>query len=396
MFTTFVLSLRQAGVPASVTEYLALLGAMQTGVADYSVEDFYFLSRAALVKDERHLDRFDRVFATCFKGLDAAQGPEAAGISAEIPEEWLRRLAEKLLTKEEQAQIEAIGGFDKLMDTLRQRLAEQKGRHQGGSKWIGTAGTSPFGAHGYHPEGVRIGQAESRPRRAVKVWDKREFRDLDDTLELGTRNMKVALRRLRRFARTGAQTELDLPGTIQATAANAGSLDLKMQAERHNTVRVLLFLDIGGSMDDHVRVSAELFSAARSEFKHLQFFYFHNCPYEHLWTDNRRRAESSVPTAEVLRTYGPEYRAIFVGDATMSPYEIVQPGGSVEHWNPEPGSAWLNRMTAQWRRAAWLNPAPAGEWGFTQSIGMIRSLVEGRMYPLSVSGLDDMARELTR
>ena len=396
MFTTFVLSLRQAGVPASVTEYLALLGAMQTGVADYSVEDFYFLSRAALVKDERHLDRFDRVFATCFKGLDAAQGPEAAGISAEIPEEWLRRLAEKLLTKEEQAQIEAIGGFDKLMDTLRQRLAEQKGRHQGGSKWIGTAGTSPFGAHGYNPEGVRIGQAESRHRRAVKVWDKREFRDLDDTLELGTRNMKVALRRLRRFARTGAQTELDLPGTIQATAANAGSLDLKMQAERHNTVRVLLFLDIGGSMDDHVRVSAELFSAARSEFKHLQFFYFHNCPYEHLWTDNRRRAESSVPTAEVLRTYGPEYRAIFVGDATMSPYEIAMAGGSVEHWNSEPGSAWLNRMTAQWRRAAWLNPAPAGEWGYTQSIGMIRSLVEGRMYPLSVSGLDDMARELTR
>ena len=396
MFTNFVLSLRQAGVPASITEYLALLGAMEKGVADYSVEDFYFLSRAALVKDERHLDRFDRVFGTCFKGLEPAQGAASNGVSAEIPAEWLKRLAEKLLTKEEQAQIEAIGGFDKLMETLRQRLAEQQGRHQGGSKWIGTAGTSPFGAYGYNPEGVRIGQDASRHRRAVKVWDKREFRDLDDTLELGTRNMKLALRRLRRFARTGAATELDLPGTIRATAANAGSLDLKMQAERHNTVRVLLFLDIGGSMDDHVRVSAELFSAARSEFKHLKFFYFHNCPYERLWTDNHRRAESSVPTAEVLRTYGAEYRAIFVGDATMSPYEIAMAGGSVEHWNEEAGSVWLNRMTAQWRRAAWLNPAPALDWGLTKSIGMVRSLVEGRMFPLSVSGLDDMARELTR
>ena len=396
MFTTFVLSLRQAGVPASITEYLSLLGAMQHGVADYSVEDFYFLSRAALVKDERHLDRFDRVFATCFKGLEAAAGGAAGGISADIPAEWLKRLAEKMLTKEEQAQIEAIGGFDKLMETLRERLAEQKGRHQGGSKWIGTAGTSPFGAYGYNPEGVRIGQDGSRHRRAVKVWDKREFRDLDDTLELGTRNMKVALRRLRRFARTGVPTELDLPGTIHATAANAGSLDLKMQAERRNTVRVLLFLDIGGSMDDHVRVSAELFSAARSEFKHLQFFYFHNCPYEYLWTDNRRRAESSIPTAEVLRTYGPEYRAIFVGDATMSPYEIAMKGGSVEHWNEEAGSVWLNRMTAHWRRAAWLNPAQAGEWGYTQSIGMVRALLEDRMFPLTVAGLDDMARELTR
>ena len=396
MFTTFVLSLRQAGVPASITEYLSLLGAMQTGVADYSVEDFYFLSRAALVKDERHLDRFDRVFATCFKGLEAAVSEAPGGVSGEIPAEWLKRLAEKLLTKEERAQIEAIGGFEKLMETLRQRLAEQKGRHQGGSKWIGTAGTSPFGAYGYNPEGVRIGQDGSRNRRAVKVWDKREFRDLDDTLELGTRNMKVALRRLRRFARAGAQTELDLPGTIRATAANAGSLDLKMQAERHNTVRVLLFLDVGGSMDDHVRVSAELFSAARSEFKHLQFFYFHNCPYERLWTDNRRRADTTVPTSEVMRTYGPEYRAIFVGDATMSPYEIAMPGGSVEHWNDEAGSVWLNRMTAHWRRAAWLNPSPAPEWGYTQSIAMVRQLVENRMFPLTVAGLDDMARELTR
>ena len=396
MFTSFVLSLRQAGVPASVTEYLALLGAMEAGVADYSVDDFYHLSRAALVKDERHLDRFDRVFATCFQGVQSPEGAAGDGVSADIPAEWLQRLAEKLLTKEERDQIEAIGGFDKLMETLRKRLAEQKGRHQGGSKWIGTAGTSPFGAYGYNPEGVRIGQTESRHRRAVKVWDKREYRDLDDSLELGTRNMKVALRRLRRFARSGAQTELDLPGTIRATAANAGSLDVRMQAERHNTVRVLLFLDIGGSMDDHVRVSAELFSAASSEFKHLKFFYFHNCPYEMLWTDNRRRAESSLPTAEVLRTYGPEYRAIFVGDATMSPYEIAMAGGSVEHWNAEPGSAWLGRMTQHWRRAAWLNPAPATDWALTRSIGMIRTLLEDRMYPLSVAGLDDMARELTR
>ena len=396
MFTQFVLSLRQNGVPASITEYLTLLGAMQAGVAGYDVDDFYFLSRAALVKDERHLDRFDRVFAQCFKGLEAAAGQAAAGPAGDIPEEWLRRLAEKLLTKEEQAEIAAVGGFDKLMETLRKRLAEQQGRHQGGSKWIGTAGTSPFGAYGYNPEGVRIGQDASRHRRAVKVWDKREFRDLDDTLELGTRNMKVALRRLRRFARTGAATELDLPGTIRATAANAGGLDLRMQAERHNTVRVLLFLDIGGSMDDHVRVSAELFSAARSEFKHLRFFYFHNCPYERVWTDNRRRDDTSVATAEVMRTYGAEYRAVFVGDATMSPYEVAMPGGSVEHWNEEPGSAWLGRMTAQWRRAAWLNPSPVADWQYTQSIGMVRQLMERRMYPLTVAGLDDMARELTR
>ena len=396
MFTHFILSLRQAGVPASITEYLALLGAMRTGVADYSVEDFYFLSRAALVKDERHLDRFDRVFGTCFKGLESAAAPGLEGVSAEIPEEWLRRLAEKLLTKEEQAQIAALGGFDKLMQTLRDRLAEQQGRHQGGSKWIGTAGTSPFGAYGYNPEGVRIGQDKSRHRRAVKVWDKREFRDLDDTLELGTRNMKVALRRLRRFARAGVPTELDLPGTIQATASNAGALALRMQAERRNTVRVLLFLDIGGSMDDHVRVSAELFSAARSEFKHLSFFYFHNCPYERVWTDNRRRADSSIATAELLRTYGAEYRAIFVGDATMSPYEIAMKGGSVEHWNEEAGSVWLTRMTSHWRRAAWLNPCPQPDWGYTQSIGMVHGLMERRMYPLTVAGLDEMARELTR
>ncbi len=397
MFTSFVLSLRQAGVRVSITEYLALLGAVQAGVADYSVEDFYFLSRAAMVKDERHLDRFDRVFASCFKGLESIAGPGPMdGIAGEIPAEWLRRMAEKLLTKEEQAQIEAAGGFDKLMDTLRQRLDEQKGRHQGGSKWIGTAGTSPFGAYGYNPEGVRIGQDGGVHRRAVKVWDKREFRDLDDTMELGTRNMKLALRRLRRFARSGAATELDLAGTIRATAANAGSLDLQMRAERRNAMKVLLFLDVGGSMDEHVRESAELFSAARSEFRHLKFFYFHNCPYERVWTGNRRRHDSTVLTADLLKTYGPEFRVIFVGDAAMSPYEIAAPGGSVEHWNDEAGSVWLTRMTGHWRHAAWLNPAPQADWRYTQSIGMIQALLERRMFALSIDGLDEMAKVLAR
>ena len=297
MFAQFVLALREAGVPTSITEYLTLLGAMRAGVADYSVEDFYFLSRAALVKDERHLDRFDRVFGQVFRGLEAAAEGEDGGVAPRaLPEEWLRRMAEKHLTAEERAQVEALGGFDKLMETLRQRLAEQQGRHQGGSKWIGTAGTSPFGGDGYNPEGVRIGQDKSRHRRAVKVWDKREFRDLDDGVELGTRNIKLALRRLRRFAREGAATELDMPGTIRATAHNAGSLDLKMVPERHNAVKVLLFLDVGGSMDDHVRASEELFSAARSEFKHLAFFYFHNCPYERVWRQNHRRRDATIPT----------------------------------------------------------------------------------------------------
>ena len=397
MFAHFVLALRDAGVPASVTEYLTLLGAMQAGVAEYSVEDFYYLSRAALVKDERHLDRFDQVFGVVFRGLEAtaAAGPEALA-PRPIPEEWLRRMAERHLTAEERAQIEALGGFDKLMDTLRQRLAEQQGRHQGGNKWIGTAGTSPFGAYGYNPEGVRIGQHESRHRRAVKVWDRREFRDLDDGVELGTRNIKLALRRLRRFARQGAATELDLDGTIRATARNAGSLDLQMVPERHNAVKVLLFLDVGGSMDDHIRASEELFSAARSEFKHLAFYYFHNCPYERLWQRNRRRHEEAVSTEEVIRTYGPDYRAIFVGDATMSPYEILAPGGSVEHWNPEPGGAWLTRLTTHWRRNAWLNPAPREYWDGTHSIRLVRQLVEDRMFPLTPGGLDDMIRTLGR
>ena len=397
MFTSFVFALRDAGMPVSITEYLALLGAMKAGIAAYEVDDFYYLSRAALVKDERHLDRFDRVFGQVFKGLEAVGGVGEAGVTArELPEEWLRRMMQKHLTEEEKAQIEALGGFEKLMETLRQRLAEQKERHQGGSKWIGTGGTSPFGADGYNPEGVRIGQNESRHRRAVKVWDKRDFRDLDDGVELGTRNIKLALRRLRRFAREGAATELDMAGTIRATAHNAGSLDLKMVPERHNAVKVLLFLDVGGSMDDHIRASEELFSAARSEFKHLAFYYFHNCPYERVWQQNYRRHDMAIPTAEVIRTSGPDYRAIFVGDATMSPYEIIQPGGSVEHWNDEAGAVWMSRLLAQWPRAAWLNPAPTPEWERTQSVRIMRELMQDRMFALTPRGLDDMIRSLSR
>ncbi|MDO9707488.1 vWA domain-containing protein [Paracraurococcus lichenis] len=394
MLAHFILALRTAGIPASITEYLTLLRGMREGVADYSVDDFYHLSRATLVKDERHLDRFDRVFGEVFKGLEPPEGDPQA--EAAIPEEWLRKLAEKLLTEEEKAQIEALGGFEKLIETLKQRLTEQKGRHQGGSKWIGTGGTSPFGAYGYNPEGVRIGQDESRHRRAVKVWDKREFRDLDGDIEIGTRNMKLALRRLRRFARQGAATELDLPDTIRATANNAGTLDLKLVPERHNTVKVLLFLDIGGSMDDHVQVCAELFSAARAEFKHLEHFYFHNCPYERLWTNNRRRRESEVSTWEVLRKYGPDYKLIFVGDAAMSPYEIIQPGGSVEHWNEETGQVWLQRLMGHFRRSAWLNPMPEQAWPRYQSAQVLHRLMEQRMYPLTLGGIEEMTRELSR
>ena len=392
MFTTFLFALRDAGVPATITEYLALLGAMRAGVAEYDVEDFYFLSRAALVKDERHLDRFDRVFAQVFKGLEV--GADGVEVTA-LPEEWLRRMAEKHLTPEEIAQVAALGGFDKLMEALRQRLAEQQGRHQGGSKWIGTAGTSPFGAYGYNPEGVRIGQDESRHRRAVKVWDEREFRDLDDSRELGTRNIKLALRRLRRFAREGVATELDMAGTIRATAQNAGSLDLRLVPERHNAVKLLLFFDVGGSMDDYIRVSEELFSAARSEFKNLTFFYFHNCPYERLWQQNTRRRDLTVSTAEIIRTYGPEYRAIFVGDATMSPYEIIQPGGSVEHRNEESGATWLSRLVGHWPRSAWLNPVASEYWNNTHSIRLVRTLVGDRMFPLTPAGLDSMLKVLS-
>jgi uncharacterized protein with von Willebrand factor type A (vWA) domain len=391
MFNSLIAQLRSAGIAVSITEYLTLLGAMKANVAAYSVDDFYYLSRATLVKDERHLDRFDRVFAEVFRGLEKTEGMAPQ----EIPEEWLRLVSEKTLTPEEMAQIEAMGGFEKLMETLRQRLEEQKERHQGGNKWIGTGGTSPFGAHGYNPEGVRIGQKESRHRRAVKVWDKREFRDLDGDIELGTRNMKIALRKLRRFARQGAATELDLNGTIHATASNAGSLELKMVPERHNAVKILLLLDVGGSMDDHVRASEQLFSAVRSEFKHLEHFYFHNCVYERVWRENRRRDDTSISTFDLLRTYGRDYKLIFVGDATMSPYEIVQPGGSVEHWNAEAGKVWIERLTGHFRKNAWLNPSREDYWRHTHSIDLLRQLMEGRMYPMTLSGLDDLTRELS-
>ncbi|NBC32318.1 MAG: VWA domain-containing protein [Alphaproteobacteria bacterium] len=394
MFPTLFFELRKARVPVSLREYLALMEAMARGVAAWDVDDFYYLARSLLVKDERNLDKFDRVFAQVFKGLEPPQGEE--DLTADIPEEWLRRLAELHLTEEEKRQIEAMGGFEALMETLRQRLAEQTGRHQGGSKWIGTAGTSPYGAYGYNPEGVRIGQDRSRHRRAVKVWDRRDFRNLDDSLELGTRNIKLALRRLRRFARQGAAETLDVPGTIGATARNGGWLDVQWERERHNAVKVLLFLDVGGSMDDHVRISEELFSAARSEFKHLEYYYFHNCPYEALWRDNRRRWMETTPTEEVLHTYPADYRLIFVGDAAMSPYEITHPGGSVEHWNAEPGEVWLRRLLDTYPKAVWLNPTPERFWGYTPSIGLIRRIFEGRMMPLTLAGLDDAMRLLSR
>ena len=343
------------------------------------------------MKDEKNLDKFDRVFASVFKGLESP----ADGIEAEIPEEWLRKLAERFLTPEEMAEIEALGGWEKLMETLRQRLEEQRQRHQGGSKWIGTAGTSPFGAFGYNPEGVRIGQDKGRQGSAVKVWDRREYRNLDDTVELGTRNIKIALRRLRRFAREGAETELDLPDTIRATAHN-GYLDIRMVPERHNTVKVLLFLDIGGSMDPHVRALEELFSAARSEFKHLESFYFHNCLYEKVWRDNRRRHSEVTPTWEVLHTYAADYKVIWVGDAAMSPYEVTYAGGSVEHWNEEPGIVWMQRVLDIYGRSVWLNPVPEKWWEYTASTQMIRQLMGDRMYPLTIDGLDRAMRELSR
>lgn len=394
MFTRFFAELRGAGVPASLREYLTFLAALDAEVVLHDAEGFYYLARASLVKDERHVDRFDRVFARVFGGLDAL-APEAILERAAIPEEWLRKLAEKYLTEEERAQVEALGGFDTLMETLRERLREQEGRHQGGSEWIGTAGTSPFGAQGYNPEGVRIGQDESRHRRAVKVWDKREFRNFDDTVEIGTRNIKVALRRLRRWARDGAAEELDLDRTIRATAEQ-GWLDVVTRPERRNAVKVLLFLDVGGSMDDHVRMVDELFSAARAEFRHFEHFYFHNCLYEGLWRENRRRWDAQVSTAEILRTFGPDYRAIFVGDAAMSPYEITHPGGANEHWNAEPGALWLARVREAWPQSIWLNPLPQGAWVRTTSVGMVAEIFEGRMFPLTLAGLESGIRALAR
>jgi uncharacterized protein len=391
MFVTFFQELKSAGVPVTLREYLLLMEAMRADLASRRVEDFYYLSRAALVKDERNLDKFDRVFSHVFKGLDLI----ADALTVEIPSEWLRKLTERYLTEDEKRQIEAMGGLEKLLETLRQRLAEQRGRHQGGSKWIGTGGTSPYGAYGYNPEGVRIGQEGNRNFRAVKVWDKRDFKDLDDQIELGTRNIKIALRRLRKFARTGALEELDLHGTIKGTAQK-GYLDIQMRPQRHNAVKVLLFFDVGGSMDWHIKITEELFSAARTEFKHMEHFYFHNCLYERVWKQNRRRWDLVIPTFDVLHTYPHDYKVIFVGDASMSPYEIVMPGGSVEHTNDEPGQLWLERVTYTYPACVWLNPVPQQQWEFTQSIRMIRQLMGGRMYPLTLEGLDRAMRELVR
>jgi uncharacterized protein with von Willebrand factor type A (vWA) domain len=385
MLVDFFFKMRQVEITVSITEYLTLLNALDHHqITNFSPDDFYYLARTTLIKDERHYDRFDIVFGAYFKGLEALFN----AVIGEIPSEWLKAQAELLLSDEEKRQIEAMGGLEKLLETLQQRLQEQQGRHQGGSKWIGTAGKSPFGAYGFNPEGIRIGQQESRQRRAVKVWDQRAFRNLDDSVELGTRNIKVALRKLRRFAREGAADELDLDDTIRSTARNAGFLDLKMIPERHNAVKVLLFLDIGGSMDDHVRICEELFSAVRSEFKHLEHFYFHNCVYESVWKDNRRRHTARTPTLEMLHTYSSDYKLIFVGDATMSPYEITHSGGSVEHMNQEPGAVWLARLLEVYPYAIWLNPQPETMWDYTSSIEIIRRIMSKRMFPLTLNGLE--------
>jgi uncharacterized protein len=392
MFQRFFTELRESKVPVSLKEYLMLLEALDKGVIPERIDEFYYLSRATMVKDERHLDKFDRVFGHVFKGLEKTED----ALAASIPEDWLKALTEKYLTEEEKAELEALGGFEKLMETLAERLKEQKERHEGGNKWIGTGGTSPFGANGYNPEGIRIGQKESRHNRAVKVWDKRDYKNLDDDVELGTRNIKVALRRLRKWARDGAPSELDMPGTIKATA-HQGYLDVILRPERRNTVKVLLFFDIGGSMDAHIKLCEELFSAARTEFKHMEYFYFHNCLYEGVWKDNRRRNIEKMNTFDVLHKYPHDYKVIFVGDATMSPYEVTYPGGSVEHWNEEPGAVWLKRVADIYESCVWLNPVPERQWEYTPSIGLIRDIVGGeRMFPMTLSGLERAMRELGR
>lgn len=391
MFTNFFLELKAAKVPVSLREYLTLLEAMSADLADQRVEDFYYLSRSCLVKDERHIDKFDRVFGQVFKGLEAMQ--DAA--EAEIPEEWLRLVSQLYLSDEEKQKIEEMGGWDKIMEELKKRLEEQKGRHQGGSKWIGTGGTSPYGAYGYNPAGVRIGQKENRNFRAIKVWDKREFKDYDDSVELGTRNIKMGLRRLRRFAREGAADELDLDGTIKGTA-HKGYLDIHMRPERRNAVKVLMFFDVGGSMDWHIKIAEELFSASRAEFKHLEYFYFHNCLYEFVWKDNSRRWTERNSTWDVLHKYPYDYKVIFVGDASMSPYELSVAGGSVEHMNPEAGTVWLNRVTDIYENCVWLNPVSKEHWKWTPSIQMVNEQFGGRMFPLTMDGIDNAMRELMR
>ncbi|PPR19041.1 MAG: hypothetical protein CFH37_00094 [Alphaproteobacteria bacterium MarineAlpha9_Bin7] len=391
MFTEFFLKLREAKVPATLREYLTLLEALDEDVANTSIDAFYYLSRSALVKDERNFDKFDRVFGEYFKGVEAL----GEVLFSEIPEEWLRQEIEKVLSPEERAQLDKMG-WEKLMETLRDRLAEQQGRHQGGSKWIGTGGTSPFGAYGDHPEGIRIGQRDGRRGSAVKVWDKREYKNFDDSVIIGTRNIKVALRRLRQFVRDGADTELDLDHTIHATADNGGWLDVRMRPERHNKIKVLLLMDVGGSMNVHVKTCEELFSAARSEFKDLEYFYFHNCVYEGLWKDNDRRHTEHMATWDVIHTYPADYKLIFVGDASMSPYEVAYPGGSVEHWNEEPGGVWMSRLLNVYSSAIWLNPEPESNWVNTQSNRMIQELLGERMYPLTLAGLETGMKYLAR
>ncbi|MEC9367226.1 MAG: VWA domain-containing protein [Pseudomonadota bacterium] len=391
MFVHFFHELKAARIPVTLKEYLTLMRALELDVAGKHVEDFYYLARASLVKDERNLDKFDRVFGHVFKGLDLLSD----ATETEIPAEWLRAIAERFLTEEEKKQIEALGGWDKILEEFRKRFAEQKGAHHGGSKWIGTGGTSPYGAYGYNPAGIRIGQDRNRNNRAIKVWDKRDFRDLDDRIEIGTRNVKLALRRLRRFAREGAAEELDLDNSIKGTARK-GYLDLAFRPERRNTVKVLMFFDIGGSMDWHVKAAEELFSASRAEFKHLEYFYFHNCLYEFVWKENVRRWTERLDTWNVLHTYPADYKVIVVGDASMSPYEIAMPGGSVEHMNPEPGALWMERLTSVYSHVVWLNPVDEKYWDATQSIQMMRQLVQGRMYPLTLEGLDLAMKELMR
>ncbi|MEK7361414.1 MAG: VWA domain-containing protein [Pseudomonadota bacterium] len=391
MLIDFFLKLKGAKVPVTTKEYLMLIEGMQKGVVGSSIDDFYYFSRTCLVKDESNFDKFDRVFGEYFKGVEAIMGVEA-----DIPLEWLRKQVELNLSAEEKAKIEAMGGWEKLMETLKKRLEEQKGRHQGGSKWIGTGGTSPYGAYGYNPEGIRIGQEGSRNRSAVKVWDQREYQNLDDQVELGTRNIKIALRRLRRFARDGAPEELDLDGTISSTARKAGMLDILMRPERHNKVKVLLFFDIGGSMDDHIKLCQEMFSAAKTEFKHMEYFYFHNCLYDYVWKDNRRRHSERTPTVDIMHKYGQDYKLIFVGDATMSPYEILQPGGSIEYSNDESGAVWMRRMLDVYRKAIWLNPEPEQLWPYRQSISVIREIMEARMYPITIEGLARAMRYLSK
>lgn len=390
MLVDFFLHLKSRQLPVSTKELLALLEALEARLVSGSLDDFYLLSRALLVKDEALYDRFDQAFGEYFRGIEALPGLEVM-----LPEEWLKLAARRHLSEEDRLKLEKLG-YEKLFEEFKKRLEEQKGRHAGGSKWVGTGGTSPFGNGGYHPEGIRVGGESAGNRTAVKVWEQREFRNLDDSVDLGVRNIKVALRRLRRFARKGAATELDLDGTIAGTARNGGWLDLHLRPERHNAVKVLLFLDIGGSMDDHILTCEELFSAARSEFKHLEHFYFHNCVYEGVWKDNRRRHAEKLSTWDVIHTYGPDYKLIFVGDASMSPYEIARPGGSVEHWNEEAGAVWMERLLSTWKRAAWLNPLSEGHWSYTPSIRMVQQLMGQRMFPLTIEGLERAMRSLTK